>query len=482
MDPLAELDARMARPQRHRLLQGYPAVPLMRAAVGSLPPGAQIPRRRADGSNVGEDKWIDLDRHRPLIVGVLPHSMCSPAVQGCGFCTFPHPVQYSRRLQETQEQRTLAELHALFGAEPQLTGRKVEAIYFGGATANLSKPEVIAGLYRALAEHVQVDEAEITLEGIAPLFLQTFGDRLGPLAELGRGPKRISMGIQTFAPDWLAKMGRTGFGKRATFEKVVRAAHKRGMTASGDLLFNLPGQRLDEMLADVSIAAELGLDQICLYNLVLTEDLGTPWSQDADLLAKRPTNATAVDAWLALRENLLSLGFVQTTLTNFERGERRFAYEVKSFTPELYDGLGIGQHGISTFVDLGRKRAVKLLRAAGRQPWGHGDLWFPYDRRDLELLFLTRSLPKLAVHRSMYTMLFGEELTVAHAPAIDALRERCLVTIDDDALRLTPRGMFYADSVVGLLAAARADELKPAAANRHTLSIIRERRFYGGMG
>src|SRR4051794_39270144 len=72
-EPLrAELAWRMARPQRHRLRQGYPMAPLMRCAT--FDPFSRI----------------ELDASRPLIIGVLPHTFCNPKVRGCGFCTFPH--------------------------------------------------------------------------------------------------------------------------------------------------------------------------------------------------------------------------------------------------------------------------------------------------------------------------------------------------------------------------------------------------------
>src|SRR5262245_28806347 len=68
-----ELARRMTRPQRHRLLHGYPMAPLL------LPDFAERP-------------WatLDLDPSRPILVGVLPHTFCNPQVRGCGFCTFPH--------------------------------------------------------------------------------------------------------------------------------------------------------------------------------------------------------------------------------------------------------------------------------------------------------------------------------------------------------------------------------------------------------
>ena len=52
------------------------------------------------------------------------------------------------------------------------------------------------------------------------------------------------------------------------------------------MLFNLPGQSQDEMLADARAAADLGLEQICFYHLVMFDGLDTEWSRDRSLLAQ----------------------------------------------------------------------------------------------------------------------------------------------------------------------------------------------------
>ena len=116
------------------------------------------------------------------------------------------------------------------------------------------------------------------------------------------------------------------------------------ITVSGDMLFNLPGQTLDEMLADVRRAIDIGLDHIGLYHLVLFRGLGTPWAEDDDMLAELPGNEAACDHWLALREMLLARGFTQTSLTNFEQGRyknraERYQYEECSFKPDEFEAM-----------------------------------------------------------------------------------------------------------------------------------------------
>ena len=56
----------------------------------------------------------------------------------------------------------------------------------------------------------------------------------------------------------------------------------------------------------------------------------------------------------AVRERLLEQGFIQTTLTNFERAKlqgtpRSFRYEPYGFSPETYDVFGFGPAALNIF-------------------------------------------------------------------------------------------------------------------------------------
>lgn len=462
----AELARRMAGPQRHRLLQGYPMLPLMRPV----------------GEEAAAIQAFPIDRARGLIVGVLPHPFCNPQVRGCGFCTFPHEP-YRGADARAVTARVADEVRARTGRAPGLAGREVDALYVGGGTANLTPPDALEGLFGALAAAFDLTRAEVTLEGVPAYFLARGGAPLDVLERaLPARQRRLSMGVQTFDPAMLRSMGRTAFGDLRVVGEVVERAHARGWTTSCDLLINLPGQGREAMLADVRAAARLGFDQVCVYHLVLHEDLGTAWADDPAMLAGRPGAAVALSNWLAVRGDLLDRGFVQATLTNFERGEvhagpRRFVYEDCSFRPERYDGVGFGPSGISCFTDLERRAAVKVVNAAGsgdyadaiREQGEASELVFAYDDPDLRLLHLTRQLARLAADRRSYAAVFGVDLVDDHAPALAALHAAGLVQVDADAVRLTPRGMFYADSVAGLLAWPRVEELRRGDGRRRRL-------------
>ena len=435
-----------------------------------------------------EPAWVQLDATRPLLVGVLPHSQCNPKVEGCGFCTFPHDP-YNKGLLSLTSEEVIDQIYHFFDAHPELTKRRVEGVYFGGATANLTPAKKLSRTFDALAQHLDLRAAEVTLEGVPRLFRSLFRGPFDALLDMNARHRRISMGVQTFDDAMLARMGRQHFGGSEEVKRVVDKAHRHGLTASGDFLINLPSQPRQRMIEDVREAAAIGLDQICVYHLVLSPNHGTPWGQDPSVIAELPSLEQASSNWLAVREELLKLGYVQSTLTNFERADvhatdRRFVYETASFTPEQYDALGFGPLSISTFTDLPRRRAVKFARGKSlRSPvWGQDDLYFAYEEEDVRLFFLTRTLCRLGVSLATYRELFGAALTDHFGEAVDAIVEAGLATLGS-SLRLTPRGMFYADSAAGLFAWSRAESLREKGAGRSTREMLQGAiRFNDFMG
>jgi oxygen-independent coproporphyrinogen-3 oxidase len=422
---------------------------------------------------IAEDRRRDVilpgfDPGRGLLVGVLPHPFCNPAVAGCGFCTFPHEMFAARKAAGVID-RVVCEIERTIRARPGLVGRAVAGLYFGGGTANLSPAEPFRRLCRALARAFDLTGAEVTLEGVPAAFLNRRPSLVEVLREeLPARHFRLSMGIQTFDQDRLRQMGRLGFGDAETFREVVRLGHSAGFTASGDLLFNLPAQSSGQMKDDVRSAADIGLDHLGLYHLVLFEGLGTAWSRDPAMVAALPTNAEAARNWLELRDLLDDLGFDQTTLTNFERREfrghdRRFVYEELSFRPDRFDMIGFGPTGIS-LAHSGRG-AVKVMnpdRAAdyvaavdrGGPAW---DRAFAYTPRDLRVLHLIRRLAALRISRPDYRTFFGSDPLDDFRREFEVLEREGLVVVTGEAIEPSRLGMFYADSIAGLLSRRQHD-------------------------
>jgi oxygen-independent coproporphyrinogen-3 oxidase len=402
------------------------------------------------------------DPNRPLIVGILPHASCNPTVQGCGYCTFPHEPYRASEVKRTVR-AVIDEL-----ARTPLAGRPVEALYFGGGTANLTPPDLFAELCRTAKERFKLRNAEVTLEG-APIYFTSRKEAIleSLQSELEGQQHRLSMGVQTFDSERIRQMGRQHIGGPEAVKGAVQAARRRGMTTSADLLINLPGQSLRDMKSDLLQASDLGFSQICIYHLVLFRGLGTPWARQPDKLAGLPANTQALENWREVRQLALDLGYRQTTLTNFQR-EGHYRYEECSYRPEVFDGAGFGPEALSCYTDLAGMTAVKWMNEARgdlyRQAMeGEGDArsrLFVYGATDLRLLFLTRTLARLEASRETYARTYGSDLVADFHGPLQALKDAGLVSWDERSLKLTEAGMFYADSVAGLLAADRIAEIR----------------------
>ncbi len=432
-----DLERRMRGPQRHRLLQGYPLPPLMVSHQGQDPLPPEV--------------------SRPLIVGVLPHAACNPAVQGCGYCTFPH-----ESFRRSQVEATVAAVVQEIRQSP-LRQRKVEALYFGGGTANLTPPQAFDLLCAELAGAFELRGAEITLEG-APVYFTARREALLELLQrhFPDSEWRLSMGVQTFDKQRIRAMGRQALGNPEQVRRALRAAQARGFNHSADLMINLPGQSLQAMKQDLLQASDLGFNQVCLYHLVLFRGLGTPWSRQPEMLAGLPEGERAYENWLEVRQLALQLGYRQTSLTNFQR-QGNYRYEDFSYQPQHFDGAGFGPEAISVFSSPTQDMAVKWLNHASSDQYraaaNRRDKVFVYGSPDRKLLSLTRGLARLEVDRCEYRQHHGCDPLDDFGSELAALRRAGLIQWEQ-RLQLTPKGMFYADSVAGLLAARRVRELR----------------------
>ncbi|MCA9072128.1 MAG: hypothetical protein KDA84_24540, partial [Planctomycetaceae bacterium] len=335
-------------------------------------------------------------------------------------------------------------------------------------------PNSFRRLCRQLRNTFDLSQAEVTLEGVPAYFLKRRPLLIDILMdELPARHFRSSMGVQTFDQQTLEKMGRLGFGTAVTFQAIVKLAHRRGMTISADLLFNLPGQTLPQMQTDLRQAIDIGWDHLGLYHLVMFPGLGTQWSRDADLVASLPDNSKAAENWIQLRGYLLANGFDQTTLTNFEQGEwsgreERFQYEEKSFQPQRFEMLGFGPSAITFTANARFREGLKTLnpdradeyveRVQGKQDITNR--YFPYHDRDLRIFYLTRRLAALEIDRLEYQALFGSDPCWDFPDEMESLFREGLVEITPATIRPSARGMFYADSIAALLAEQRLRVLR----------------------
>jgi putative oxygen-independent coproporphyrinogen III oxidase len=242
-----------------------------------------------------------------------------------------------------------------FEAElPELGGRPIEAIFFGGGTPSLFAPDAFARLLEAFASRGRiVGDAEVTLEA-NPGTIER-GRFAGYRAA---GINRVSLGAQTFAPHALARLGRI-HSPEDTYRAVdeLRAAGLDNFNL--DLMYALPEQTLDEALEDVRRACALLPAHISHYQLTL--EPGTvfhnrpPPLPDEDVAFRMQTECEGL-----LAQN----GFEQYEVSAYARDGARCRHNLNYWRFGDYVGIGAGAHGkITASLPHGVHRTEKA-----RQP------------------------------------------------------------------------------------------------------------------
>jgi len=155
----------------------------------------------------------------------------------------------------------LAQEARLWSQLGNLAVRPVSTVHFGGGTPTFLSAGEFARLVGSLRECFADGPAtEWALESSA---LELTPEMLAQLATLGF--TRLHVGVQS-----LQDPVRQAVGRRASGTEVLRTladAVELGWTVSVDLIYGLPGQTLDGLVADIRSLIAVGVDGFSLYEL-----------------------------------------------------------------------------------------------------------------------------------------------------------------------------------------------------------------------
>lgn len=146
---------------------------------------------------------------------------------------------------------------------PRVWGRRVHSVFFGGGTPSLfSARGIDAILVAARARLALAPDAEITLEANpGSVEAEKFRDFRAA------GVNRLSLGIQSFNPRHLKALGRIHDGEEA--RRAIEIARRDFDNINLDLMYGLPGQGVEEALADIETALGFGPWHLSCYHLTL---------------------------------------------------------------------------------------------------------------------------------------------------------------------------------------------------------------------
>lgn len=224
---------------------------------------------------------------------------------------------------------------------PNIWGRHIETIFFGGGTPSLFSAQSIDRLLSGVRSLVRLQpEAEITLEANPGTFeiekFQGFKDA---------GITRLSIGVQSFNDDMLTRLGRVHNGGEAL--RAIDTALKLFEKVNIDLMYALPKQTVQTALNDVETAIATGASHISAYHL--TMEPNTPFGHTPP--QGLPQDEAALDIEDAVHDALEGAGFIHYETSAFAKTGMQCRHNLNYWQFGDYLGIGAGAHGKISYPD-----------------------------------------------------------------------------------------------------------------------------------
>lgn len=269
-------------------------------------------------------------------------------VRKCPYCDFnSHEAQG-----ELPEQQYVAALiRDLESALPQIWGRKVYTVFFGGGTPSLFSAESIDEILTAVRALVPLDyDAEITLEANPGTF------EAGKFAGFrAAGVNRLSVGIQSFNPAHLKALGRIHDDAEA--RNAIGIAQENFGNVNLDLMYALPTQTVEQARQDIETAIAFRPQHISAYHLTIEPN--TFFYRYPPPL---PDDEMSADMQAMIEQTLAAAGYGHYETSAFAQPGRQARHNLNYWLFGDYLGIGAGAHGKLSFRD----RIVREVRC--KQP------------------------------------------------------------------------------------------------------------------
>jgi putative oxygen-independent coproporphyrinogen III oxidase len=253
--------------------------------------------------------------------------------------------------EEAEKEYVQALIQDLEAALPQIWGRRVHTIFFGGGTPSLFSAASMDTLLSAFrARLVLSPECEITMEANPGTFeAQKFRDYRQA------GVNRLSIGIQSFNPRHLKALGRIHDADEA--RRAIDIAQASFDNVNLDLMFALPEQTLEEARADVTAALAAGTTHLSFYHLTLEPN--TVFYRYPPAIPDHDAAAEIHDLVIA---TVTGAGYAHYETSAYARPGRESKHNLNYWRFGDYLGIGAGAHSKISFPD----RIIRNMRA--KQP------------------------------------------------------------------------------------------------------------------
>ena len=258
-------------------------------------------------------------------------------VRKCPYCDFNSHENKANIQENAYIDALIADLEQ---ATPQIWGRKIRSVFFGGGTPSLFSADAIDRILSHVRMLTPLEyDAEITLEAnpgtVDVVHFAGYKDA---------GVNRISLGIQSFDDRYLNALGRIHDKNQAIH--AAELALKTFDRVNLDVMYALPNQSLEDALRDAEKACALNPSHLSFYHLTLEPN--TPFHRTPPSLPDDDTSALMQEK---IEEILGAHGYHHYETSGFAQSGKQCRHNLNYWTFGDYLGIGAGAHSKLSFHD-----------------------------------------------------------------------------------------------------------------------------------
>ncbi|MEQ1543913.1 radical SAM family heme chaperone HemW [Methyloglobulus sp.] len=360
-------------------------------------------------------------------------------IKKCPYCDFNSHAAKANLPESAYIDALLNDLTA--DLERYAITRPIHSIFIGGGTPSLFSPESLDCLISGIRQHVKFEETlEITLEANPGTFESEKFKEFNAL-----GINRLSIGIQSFNDDLLAKLGRVHSGQNAI--RAAEIAHDAGFANFNlDLMFGLPGAVPGDSEQDVKTAIDLKPTHISFYQLTLEPNT---------LFHKYPPKLPDDEFIYTTQKNCQGLltdnNYQQYEISAYSQPGKECRHNLNYWQFGDYLGIGAGAHGKITnrlpnqIIRSFKAKSPELYLQNPSQGGGSQTIAF----HELPLEFIMNQLRlRCGFTLNHYQNMTGLAATTLQ-PTLSDCQKQGLVTLENGYYACTDKGWDFLDTVLG---------------------------------
>lgn len=326
---------------------------------------------------------------------------------------------------------------------PQIWGRRLISIFFGGGTPSLFSPQAIERILTEINARLPFNsDIEITLEANPGTI-----DESRFIGFRQAGINRLSIGIQSLQDEKLKALGRIHNRKHAL--NAVKIAKRSGFDNFNiDLMHGLPDQSVADALSDLEDAIACEPTHLSWYQLTIEPNT---------LFHHQPPTLPPEETLWEIQERgkllLAENSFLQYEVSAYSKQNKRCVHNINYWEFGDYIGIGAGAHGKITLME---EQVVKRAWQV-KNPRDYLDPLKNFiaeektlEEKDISFEFMLNALRLTdGINKTLFAERTGLPLSSIE-DIIASAQKKGLLETEPNLLQTTALGQRFLDNLVGM--------------------------------